>query len=194
VRTGVAFSISNEAFVSKADPAICGFSNTFEGTESILFAERNSEVLCYVSSDPTKARATAELDRIDNAGDQFGIPRCCQMHFRKNWEKIRKQGGDLFAPLVHSVAADATARINWQCNSAAMYFGGGLCWHFPCSPSCTETIALVNQRVEQLGSIDPDLTASLVEIQRQEFFLSKDGNYKTCVDFSEMSAIHVVPF
>jgi len=193
IRSGIPFVLSRQAYRSKPDVDACGFANTFESAGDIRSADDSSEVLCYVNQDIGDARAAAELDSSGAAGDYFGIPRCCQAHFSANWESARQRGGDLFASLVLPLASEHAVALPWQCNAAAMYFGGGLCWHFPCSVDCPETIAMVDRRAQELEALDTNLARHLIEVQRRPFFLSTDGRYGTKPDQTGLAQVRVAP-
>ena len=36
-------------------------------------------------------------------------------------------------------------------NPVPMYFGLGLCWHFPCNLNCIQTKKIIDERIEILG-------------------------------------------
>ena len=59
-----------------------------------------------------------------------------------------------------------------------MYRGGGLCWHFPCSPDCAETIRIVGERRDFLTKHDPGLLRELDRANRDAVSLLPDGSYR----------------
>jgi len=67
---------------------------------------------------------------------------------------------------------NAFVEIPWQLNSFAMYWGGGLTWHFPCSLNCERTISLINRRLDTLGKINTSLCDELLYIQQLPILLT----------------------
>ena len=50
-------------------------------------------------------------------------------------------------------------------NPVSMYFGKGLCWHFPCSLSCNKTKQMIDKRISLLKKHEKDLLNRLLEIK-----------------------------
>ena len=179
LNSGVSFVVSNKAFTQSIDQGMHGFSNRFSSSSSILKSTSEHDVLCYLASTVNAARVTAERDASDVAGELFNIPVCCQSFFSNNWQAINLTTGDLFGLLLSREPEPVNLiKIPWQCNSAAMYFGGGLCWHFPCSMHCESTIEIVNQRLAHLERIDPELAEQLCSIQKTMFQWSSKNGYE----------------
>jgi hypothetical protein len=143
--SGIATCFGRTAHRPRKTPQLAEFSNLFNGDVcSILDARQGHEALLYVASNGEKVREVFEHDLDDAAGSLFGIPPCCQTFFRRSWSKARVAGGDLFAILLErALSENGKVRIPSACNAAAMYFGGGLCWHFPCALDCRATLATV---------------------------------------------------
>ena len=155
------------------------FANLFAGNAcGLLDAGNGYEVQLYVAGESGKVREAFELDQDDAAGSLFDIPMCCQTFFGRLWKQIALQGGDLFATLLRRAPSkDGRLVIPWSCNAAAMYFGGGLCWHFPCSLDCEATRVTIDARRRALLSIDSDLATRLVAIQNRAFLWSPETGY-----------------
>lgn len=184
--TGMPCCYSARAFLPKHGQQLQRFSNTFASSCKVLDASPDHEVLCYVGSDRTLVRRAFDLDCDDAAEMCFEIPSCCNSFYRRTWESIRERGGDLFAFLLGDSTNGSTFTIPWQCNAAAMYAGGGICWHFPCSLDCPATIDIVEQRMAELLKLDPLLAECLVALQKQAFFWSPTGGY----GFLPLASIH----
>lgn len=159
------------------DPVLGNFSNLSGETEHVTDADPSSEVHLYLHKDPDLARQAALLDLEDQAGELLGIPSCCLDWFSRAWPKARAGGGDAFAMMIREAANEGHISVAAECDTSAMYRGGGLCWHFPCSPCCQSTIDVVRSRREFLRSCDPKLLAEL-DVSREYFIqLVDDGSY-----------------
>ena len=178
LRSGVPHCYSSLAFTSATESRLESFSNTFSDSCNVLDAEAGDESLCYLADSPERARRAMELDAHEAAGEVFGIPDCCITFFRRNWSRIRSQGGDLFAELLgRQGQKKKTISMRWQCNTVAMYFGGGLCWHFPCGLHCKNTANVVKNRLATLSFLDRELAADLLQVQRRAFVWSSTEGY-----------------
>jgi hypothetical protein len=159
---------STRAFRNKKDPNIKGFANSFAAAVPLIGASPTDEVLAYVAKTKAEARLAFDLDQDDAAGELFQIPDCCSRFFAKNWEKVRSTHADLYSFHLRG-AVGRRIFMPWQCNAAAMYAGGGLCWHFPCSLDCDATKTLVTRRAAALAQVDAELLERLVHTQRLPF-------------------------
>lgn len=160
---------------SVPDPRINQFSNVSGGVEHVLNASAEAEVHLYLHSDPAMVRRAALLDRDDEAGELLGIPKCCCEWFARQWPVARNIGGDAFALMVRLASHGGRAIVARECDASGMYRGGGLCWHFPCSPFCQETIRLVRRRREQLAVSNPVLLKELDRAIRSAITIFADG-------------------
>ena len=159
------------------DPKLSGFSNLSGPASHVLDASSDSEVYLYLHQNPAIARQAAILDLTDEAGELLGIPACCRRWFQQNWPVAKSYGGDAFALMLRQAAKVGEVHMVPECDASAMYRGGGLCWHFPCSPVCTETVALVTQRRVYLQGSNPLLLAELEAAYRRTFSLLEQGGY-----------------
>ncbi|WJI79375.1 MULTISPECIES: HEXXH motif-containing putative peptide modification protein [unclassified Mesorhizobium] len=162
---------------SVPDPRIGQFSNISGDVAHVLDADSGSEVHLYLHRDPALAREAAILDMDDQAGELLGIPTCCREWFLREWPAARQAGGDAFAVMINQAASGGTVIVASECDASAMYRGGGLCWHFPCSPSCPETIRIVRERRERLMRSDPSLLMELETAYRYTVTIREDGTY-----------------
>jgi hypothetical protein len=150
-----------ETVRANRDPRLGNFSNTASLTTDLLDAGPDDDVHLYVSNDAMRALTAWRLDRTDEAGDLFGIPSCCARFFRDRWHESRTlRQGDVFESMLLKCCEHKIVRMHWACNAAAMYFGRGICWHFPCSPDCPATISAIAERRRRLATIDQSLTHS----------------------------------
>ncbi|MBM3396688.1 MAG: hypothetical protein FJY37_19080, partial [Betaproteobacteria bacterium] len=168
---------SNYAYLPDHDQHLRRFSNTFRSSCKLIDAGPEHEVLCYVGKDRAVVREAFDLDLDDAAGSFFGIPLCCSQFYERTWSHVRGSGGDLFSELLKKSATSSQINVSWPCNAAAMYAGGGLCWHFPCSVDCQATQELVNQRFVDLVNLDCSLAERLMALQKSAFFWSPSGGY-----------------
>lgn len=189
--SGIATCFGRTAHSPRKTPQLSEFSNLFNGDVcGILDARQGHEALLYVASNGEKVREVFEHDLDDAAGSLFGIPPCCQTFFRRSWSKTRVAGGDLFAILLEgALSENGKIRIPSACNAAAMYFGGGLCWHFPCALDCRATLATVEARLRTLEALDPTLSARLLATQRRAFLWSPSHGYGLLPEASR-DAVH----
>ena len=178
LRSGVPHCYSSLAFTSANEARLENFSNTFLESCNVLDAEAGHESLCYLADSPERARRAMELDAHEVAGEVFGIPDCCIAFFRRSWPSVRSRGGDLFAELLgRQEKQSSTIPIRWQCNAAAMYFSGGLCWHFPCGLHCENTANLITNRLAELSLLDGEAAADLMQTQKRPFVWSCTEGY-----------------
>ena len=162
-----------EAVQLEDDPALGGFSNLIGRSVSLLGEEANrAEVHAYVARLASLARACEERDRSDDAGELMAYPACCVERFKALWpEAVTNWGGDLAALLLADEARDTPVfSLRWQANAVATYFGGGLCWHFPCSSGCASTRRVIEQRLSFLRERAPGLAQRLLALQQRSFF------------------------
>lgn len=173
-----AVAASSWTTYSMPDPKIGGFSNVSFDTTHILDSGGDREVHLYLHPKPAYARKAAILDRDDKAGGTFGIPACCRRWYSTMWPRTRETGGDLFSVMVRLAARNGRILVAAECDASAMYRGGGLCWHFPCSPQCRETVAVVDTRRKLLEKFDPSLLAELDRARRNSITILADGTYQ----------------
>jgi hypothetical protein len=177
LESGIAHCYSNGAFLPGTDENLGLFFNRFVSSCGLLDATSKHEALCYVAGSPELARKAWELDGDDAAGELFGIPACCRSFYWTQWPKVRRSGGDLFGALLVEHCSDKNVVISWQCNAAAMYLGGGVCWHFPCSLHCSNTKAIIEDRLKYLVKLDARLARGLEILQRRSFLWSQARGY-----------------
>jgi hypothetical protein len=166
---------SSTAIKPLLDERIDSFSNIVAEERHILDAPENFEVHLFVAREASLARRAALLDRLDKAGECLGIPKCCCRQFEARWPTVQRDGGDLFADMLRSHCASGDIEVAQECDASAMYRGGGLCWHFPCSPKCEQTIGLVRQRHSHLQATDPKLLTSLEQAYATSITLDPSG-------------------
>lgn len=171
-RMDVSCCFSTFAYLPKPDPDLGGFPNEFNSTCNILSATKDHSVLCYVASNTESLRNAWSQDKSNRAGSMFGIPECCQLAFEEKWSRaVDQYNGEMFSMLLSSSKPEDynIIRIPWENNLPTMYRRSGLCWHFPCRLDCTETIKVVNKRVDFLFKRDESLAKALISKQRQSF-------------------------
>lgn len=174
--------LAAKAIQSKPDPCLDRFSNTIAAEWPIDDAPVDSEVFVYVASTAESARAAARLDRMNEAGELLDIPECCVEFFRANWEACSAENGDLFRRMLRLNATQGVVQLHWTCDASAMYRGGGYCWHFPCSPQCSETIARIEARARRIRELAPDLAHELDLAYRSTLRLEPRGSYSESRD------------
>ena len=188
VASRVPVATSSWTVRSISDQRIGGFSNIAGERKHVLQSDAESEIHLYLHSNPSWARYAALLDGKDAAGDLFGIPSCCRDWYLREWADASEAGGDLFAVMVRGACSNGEVVVASECDASAMYRGGGLCWHFPCSPHCSKTIAIVRNRRESLEENDPFLLTQLDAAGRDVITILADGSYED----QEVSAVKAV--
>ena len=175
-RDGAPYCLSNEAVVPRNEPTIGGYSNSVAAISDIDTITEDAHFYLYLADTVEKVRCAAKLDRANLAGELFGIPECCRAFFACHWDIVREAGADLFAYLLKTYA-NWKIEANRETNAAAMYFGAGLCWHFPCSLTCNATKSLIKRRVERLSSLAPQLATDLMALHRGVLLWSSKSGY-----------------
>jgi len=160
-----------------ADPALDDFSNVALGRMALSDVAPEDELYLFVSADPNLARACALHDIKDEASGFYGIPECCRDWFLAEWQDGMRDGGDLFARMIRAFATNGQIVVAKECDASAMYRGGGLCWHFPCSPFCTRTIQAIRERRRYLALNDGALLFELEQAYRPQIALLPTGGY-----------------
>ena len=161
------------------DKNLNGFSNVSSSESHVLDSTKLSEVHLYLGQNLIVVREAAKLDAIGEAGEKLGIPKCCRNFFKKNWNDVLRSGGDLFALLVRKNAQSKLVKIPKEIDSSAMYRRGGLCWHFPCSINCEDSLAIVERRREILKKYNPKLLNQLEQAYVNKIWLLESGEYST---------------
>lgn len=161
------------------DERLDGFSNISSAERTVMQAEPDDDVHLYVAKTAKLARQAAKLDLQGEAGGLFKIPECCRKWFAECWNDHAANGGDLYAVMIREHQKNNNLQIARECDVSAMFRGGGLCWHFPCSPMCLSTIEVVQERYDILNRINPELLVELLEAGVQSIWLEDNGRYST---------------
>lgn len=164
-----------------------------EGIRNSILEVSQGQVYIYLGSNAQIASGQDIGVIQGNIGNTFGIPSCCQDFFKANWDSSGLNSrGDLFMDMLSRKTPNAIA---WQCNFHATLLGASLLFHFPCSPSCLETIKLINERLQYLESLSEFLTSQnyrselvffnkmLCEIKtsmHKQFSLESNGSRNFC--------------
>lgn len=164
------------------DHELGGFSNIATRDRFLESVEPTDQLYVYFGGLIEDRALVAVMDSLNAAGEFLGIPECCRELFRTSWDDIRERAaGDMAFDLFSRASGgkmEGELRVAWQCNPYGMYRGGGLLWHFPCSVDCSQTIALVNDRLDLLKVVDPDLSAECRNYQTSSFWLQSDRQIK----------------
>lgn len=168
---------SESVFCSKQDVNLGGFSNTIQSEKNILNADLKDEIFCYIGRDAQSVQVAQKMDVKNMAGHFYEIPECCQIFFRMNWDKIRScHCGDSFGFLLQK-NDNGILIADKNCNAAAMYFGGGLCWHFPCNLRCKATSKLISERKRIMDTIDKSLSLEISTHQKFPLLYGSNTGY-----------------
>ncbi len=178
--------ISSRSLVPLVDIALCGFSNQASDGGPVHDLVGDQEVCAFFGGDLVDRSILSVLDRVNASGSYLGIPSCCRSYFSANWERCLEQhSGDLAFNLLSSHSdwrSGRSLQIAWQCNPYGMYRGGGLLWHFPCSPWCERTIALVDSRLQLLEEVDREFASECRSFQQRAFRLFADRTFQLEID------------
>lgn len=176
------------------DDRLDGFSNVAGAERSILDVHPEDEIHLYISHDAALAREAAALDQHGQAGTLLGIPECCRRRFAERWEECRRRGGDLFCDMVREYQVAGHLIVARECDASAMFRGGGLCWHFPCSPMCPATVEVVRARERALGVIDCALMEALRVAHVDRLWLDSRGRYRKTAPQGEVHELIQIDF
>lgn len=167
--------------IPAADARIANFSNMASKVAQLLpgFIQ-HGDCVAYLAATPAQARAALRADRREAAGRLFAIPRCCEKAFMQRWRVAADRwSGDMASMTFFGRDKNGHVRaMPWQLNVFAMYFGGGLLWHFPCSVECRQTIKLIEERVRVLRRISPKLTGRLLRGHRRPIMRARNGHLR----------------
>jgi hypothetical protein len=164
---------SRQVMVARTEHLKGSFSNLTEATFEYYKPPPGAFVYGYVGADAEKVRQAAQADESDQAGALLDIPECCRAFFAAHWDEAREHyEGDLASWLAQH---DADGAPRWQCNPFAMYFDGGLTWHFPCSWRCAATVEVIDRRLAALRAIAPELAEALERLQRTPTLFSPNA-------------------
>jgi len=178
--------IASRGLAPVVDSALCGFSNQSADGGPVSSLDGDQEVYAYFGGDLVDRAIVSTLDRLNAGGSYLGIPDCCRSYFSTVWgECLEQLSGDLaFAMLSSHIdwGSERPLHIAWQCNPYGMYQGGGLLWHFPCTPWCEHTIAVVESRLQLLERVDGEFAAECRSFQQRAFRLLPDRRFQLEVD------------
>ena len=193
---GFPFFIGSQSVEPINDTTLEGFSNRSAPGERIQDLAGDCDVYSYFGGDAGDQALLSVLDQLNMAGAYLGIPPCCRAFFAASWDTAcRDHDGDLAFLFMSSQPQWTDKRlidIAWQCNPYGMYAGGGLTWHFPCSPTCAATIDTVDERFGRLSEIDATFARECRAFQQRSFTLLPD---RTTVSESDASSgVLIQPF
>lgn len=182
---GVPLVCGSHLVEAQRDPALPYFSNLAvklpiaTGDIQKLGSEQAIDV--YVSLDWRFAAICWALDRRDKAGEFLGIPECCRRWFSDNWQVCAEEfEGDLAFFCLKTWLKGGVVRIPAATNPYAVYLGGSLLGHFPCSPFCTATMAVAEKRKVGLSSVASGLLDRVLHRHTQEIWVSQFRTVSTC--------------
>ena len=160
----VNYCFSNFLFESETDSNISDFKNVISEMHNLdTYYKPSLEVHIYFSKYKSSLKKAYSLDMNDDCAPLFKTPDCCEFFFKKNWHNaVEKYQGDITKIYYEN---EKNIKINPIYNPVSMYFGKGLCWHFPCSLECKKTKKLIDKRIKLLKEYEPNLLDRLLEIQ-----------------------------
>lgn len=160
----VNYCFSNYLFESQTDKNISDFKNVITRIHNLdTFYKPSLEIHIYFSKYKSNLRKAFLFDQSDDCAPLFKTPDCCEIFFKENWnDAVEKYQGDLTRIYYEN---EKNIETNPIYNPVSMYFGKGLCWHFPCSLSCKKTKQMIDQRISLLKKHEPDLLNRLMEIK-----------------------------
>ena len=178
--------VASRCLAPVVDDALRGFSNQSSDGGPVSDLSGHQEVYAYFGGDLVDRAIVSALDRLNAGGLYLGIPACCRSYFSAAWVSCLDQhSGDLAFALLSSHpdwSSGRSLQIAWQCNAYGMYQGGGLLWHFPCSPWCERTIAVVDSRLRLLERVDGEFAAESRAFQQRAFRVFPDRRFQLEVD------------
>lgn len=181
---GMPLVCGTDLILAQTDVALPSFSNLAArspiAVDMIPLLRPEQSIDVYVAVDWRSAAICWALDRQDKAGQLLGIPECCRRWFAENWERcVQELQGDLAFCCLKSQLTDRIVSIPASTNPYAVYLGGGLLSHFPCSPLCKATMFAVDQRRFALSGLAPELLARVLHRHAQKIWVSQSRAIST---------------
>ena len=160
----VNYCFSNFLFESETDSNISDFKNVISEMHNLdTYYKPSLEVHIYFSKFKSSLKKAYFLDMRNDCAPLFKTPDCCELFFKKHWDNaVEKYKGDLTRIYYEN---EKNIQINPIYNPVSMYFGKGLCWHFPCSLDCMKTKKMIDKRINLLKKYEPNLLDRLLEIK-----------------------------
>lgn len=173
----VYYCFSNFVFESAQEENLNDFKNVITSIHQLdSYYDQDLEIHVYLSNNKLKLKSAFILDQKDECGSLFQIPKCCQKYFKYNWSNaVKFYNGDLAR--MHYGKGAFSDNENLLYKPFGMYFGGGLCWHFPCEKNCVSTRKLIDKRIEVLSNYPSSLKKILSHIPKKISY-SKQNGYK----------------
>lgn len=175
---GTPLVCGTDLVVAQTDPALPFFSNLASRlpitAEGVYLVKPEQVIDVYIAVDWRSAAICWALDQRDKAGELLGIPECCRRWFADNWAVCAEElEGDLAYYCLKSQLTGELVSIPAATNPYAVYLGGSLLSHFPCSPWCKATMAVAEQRRLALSSIAPGLLERVLHRHAQQIWVSE---------------------
>lgn len=174
---GMPLLCGTDLVVAQTDPALPFFSNLATRLPISIDVDnpvRTEQAIdIYVAVDWRSSAICWALDWRDKAGELLGIPECCRRWFAENWGLcVEEQEGDLAYYCLKNQLMGEAISIPAATNPYAVYLGGSLLSHFPCSPMCKATMFIAEQRRFALSNIAPRLLERVLHRHAQQFWVS----------------------
>jgi hypothetical protein len=168
----------------KADTALGSFSNLAVRSpieaNAILGLGPDQTIEIYIAVDWRAAAICSALDRRDKAGELLGIPECCRRWFAANWSAcVQEIEGDLAYCCLRGELKDTSVNIPAATNPYAVYLGGSLLSHFPCSPRCEATMGVARERELALYRVAPELLERVSERHGRQIWVAESRAIST---------------
>lgn len=175
---GVPLVCGSHLVVAQTDPELPSFSNLAArlpiAADMIPLVRPEQTIDIYIAVDWRSAAICWALDQRDKAGELLDIPECCRRWFAENWEVcVKELEGDLAYCCLKSQLIGEIVSIPAATNPYAVYLGGSLLSHFPCSPFCNATMAVAEKRRVALSSVAPKLLERVLHRHTQEIWVSQ---------------------
>ena len=181
---GIPLVCGTDMVVAQTDAALPFFSNLAIRspiTVDVIPLLRSEQAIdIYVAVDWRSAAICWALDRRDKAGELLGIPECCRRWFAENWALCAQHlAGDLAYCSLKCQLTSGIVTIPAITNPYAVYLGGSLLSHFPCSPLCNATMLAANQRRSALSGIAPELLERVLQRHERQIWVSESRAVST---------------
>jgi len=177
----VFYCFSNYVFNSDEDESINSFHNTISNTYNLnnldSYLNYDLNIHIYFSHNQKDLLSAFFLDKKDKCAPLFKTPKCCENYFNKNWNSaVKKYGGDMTKYYFRNIKKGEIIR-ELKYNPVPMYFGLGLCWHFPCNLDCIQTKKIIDERIEILAKY-PKFLKKIEVSNYYELLIDQNLNYK----------------
>ena len=181
-RLPVLYCFSEHIFSSYGDTSINDFHNVIGNTYNIdsldTYLSKDLSIHIYIASNREDLLNAFVLDKVDDCAELFRTPKCCETHFKSNWDyAVENYKGDMTRYYFSNQKKKFVINSELEYNPIPMYFDKGFCWHFPCTLNCEATKEVIDKRIEILRNY-PQIFEELILKGKYELYIDSNSNYR----------------